>query len=73
MRFRDLLAMVEAVDGAGGGGEEWHVAEESGRDDVAVEIKRGNGRHQFLSFLRMTLSENRCTLFGVMLFAPRRP
>jgi len=64
MRLGDLLALVEAVDGAGGGGKERHVAEEGGRDDVAVEIERRDCRHyRVFSF----------TLSGIMLSAPRRP
>src|SRR5690606_23572346 len=46
VRLGDLLAAIEAMNGAGGGGEEGDVAEEMGGEDMAFEIKRCNCRHQ---------------------------
>ncbi|MNE55676.1 hypothetical protein D3C80_1505270 [compost metagenome] len=45
MRLRHLLAAIQPVNGAGGGGKQGNVAEKMGRDHVAFDIKRGNSRH----------------------------
>jgi len=46
MGLGHLVATVQAVDGAGGGGEERDVSEKGSSDDVAFDIERGNRRHQ---------------------------
>ncbi|EKJ93567.1 hypothetical protein C241_24200 [Bradyrhizobium lupini HPC(L)] len=50
MRLSHLLAAIEPVNGAGGGGKQGNVAEKMGRDHVAFDIKRGNSRHGVLVF-----------------------